>query len=130
VRQVTLLLAGSAVQRFGTALEDQQELLSGLADLAIAVLTMESAVIRAEQAIHDAPERADLHLDLARLVVADRVGPAELIARSLAATVADGDDARILQVGARRLLRGEPVDRIALARRVAAHVTTAGGYPA
>jgi len=130
VRQVTLLLAGSAVQRFGTALEDQQELLAGLADLAIAVLTMESAVIRAEQAIHDAPERADLHLDLARLVVADRVGPAELIARSLAATVAEGDDARILQAGARRLLRGEPVDRIALARRVAAHVTTAGGYPA
>jgi alkylation response protein AidB-like acyl-CoA dehydrogenase len=130
VRQVTLLLAGSAVQRFGTALEDQQELLAGLADLAIAVLTMESAVIRAEQANHDAPERADLHLDLARLVVADRVGPAELIARSLAATVAEGDDARILQAGARRLLRGEPVDRIALARRVAAHVTTAGGYPA
>jgi len=130
VRQVTLLLAGSAVQRFGTALQDQQELLAGLADLAIAVLTMESAVIRAEQAIHDAPERADLHLDLARLVVADRVGPAELIARSLAATVAEGDDARILQAGARRLLRGEPVDRIALARRVAAHVTTAGGYPA
>jgi alkylation response protein AidB-like acyl-CoA dehydrogenase len=130
VRQVTLLLAGAAVQRFGTALEDQQELLAGLADLAIAVLTMESAVIRAEQATHDAPERADLHLDLARLVVADRVGPAELIARSLAATVAEGDDARILQAGARRLLRGEPVDRIALARRVAAHVTTAGGYPA
>src|SRR5207249_2532051 len=32
VRQATLLLAGSAVQRFGTALEDQQELLAGLAD--------------------------------------------------------------------------------------------------
>jgi alkylation response protein AidB-like acyl-CoA dehydrogenase len=129
VRQVTLLLAGSAVQRFGTALEDQQELLAGLADLAIAVLTMESAVVRAEQAVHDASDRADLHLDLARLVVADRVGPAELIARSLAATVAEGDDARILQAGARRLLRGEPVDRIALGRRVAAHVTTAAGYP-
>jgi alkylation response protein AidB-like acyl-CoA dehydrogenase len=129
VRQVTLLLAGSAVQRFGTALEDQQELLAGLADLAIAVLTMESAVVRAEQAVGDAPDRAEVHLDLARLVVADRVGPAELIARSLAATVAEGDDARILQAGARRLLRGEPVDRIAIGRRVAAAVAASAGYP-
>ena len=129
VRQVTLLLAGSAVQRFGTALENQQELLAGLADLAIAVLTMESAVVRAEQAVHDAPDRSDLHLDLARLVVADRVGPAELIARSLAATVAEGDDARMLQAGTRRLLRGEPVDRIAIGRRVAAAVAASAGYP-
>jgi len=129
VRQVTLLLAGSAVQRFGTALEDQQELLAGLADLAIAVLTMESAVVRAEQAVHDARDRSDLHLDLARLVVADRVGPAELIARSLAATVAEGDDARMLQAGTRRLLRGEPVDRIAIGRRVAAAVAASAGYP-
>jgi hypothetical protein len=130
VRQVTLLLAGSAVQRFGTALEDQQELLAGLADLAIAVLTMESAVVRAEQAVADAPARADVHRDLARLVVADRVGPAEILARSLAATVAEGDDARMLQSGARRLLRGEPVDRIGLVRRVAGHVSVAAGYPA
>jgi len=130
VRQATLLLAGSAVQRFGTALEDQQELLAGLADLAIAVLTMESAVVRAEQAVVDAPARADVHGDLARLVVADRVGPAEILARSLAATVAEGDDARMLQAGVRRLLRGEPVDRIALVRRVAGHVSAAAGYPA
>ncbi len=130
VRQATLLLAGGAVQRFGTSLEDQQELLAGLADLAIAVLTMESAVVRAEQAVTDAPDRTDVHRDLARLVVADRVGPAEILARSLAATVAEGDDARMLQSGTRRLLRGEPLDRIALVRRVAAHVTAAGGYPA
>jgi len=94
------------------------------------VLTMESAVVRAEQAVTDAPNRADVHQDLARLIVADRVGPAELIARSLAATVADGDDARMLQSGTRRLLRGEPLDRISLVRRVAAHVTAAAGYPA
>ena len=129
-RQLTLLLAGAAVQRFGMDLEEQQELLAGLADLSIALFAMESAVLRAEQAANEAPDRASVHLDLARLVVADAVGPAELIARSLAATVAEGDDARLLQAGARRLLRGEPVDRIALGRRVAGHVASAGGYPA
>jgi alkylation response protein AidB-like acyl-CoA dehydrogenase len=130
VRQLTLLLAGAAVQRYGTELEERQELLAGLADLSIASLAMESAVIRAEQAVVAlAPEAAAIHLDLARAVVADRVGPAEIVARSLAASVADGDDARMLQGAARRLLRSEPVDTIALGRRVAAAVTSAGRYP-
>ncbi|HEY5488869.1 MAG TPA: hypothetical protein VIK00_03445, partial [Candidatus Limnocylindrales bacterium] len=61
--------------------------------------------------------------------VADRIGPAELVARSLATRVAKGDDARLLQAGTRRLLRAEPVDRVALARQVAGRVTSAGGYP-
>jgi len=130
LRQVTLLLAGAAVGRFGTALEEQQEILAGIADLAIGVLALESTVIRAEQAVSDAADRASVHADLARLAVADRIGPAELTARTLAASVATGDDARILQAGVRRLLRSEPVDRVPLARSVAAAVLVAGGYPA
>ena len=130
VRQLTLLLAGAAVQRFGTELEERQELLAGLADLSIAVLAMESSVARAEQAATElSADRAAIHRDLARAVVRDRVGPAEIIARGLAASVADGDDARMLQGAARRLLRSEPVDAIALGRRVASAVTAAGRYP-
>jgi len=130
LRQVSLLLAGAAVQRYGTALEEEQEVLAGLADLAIALFTTESAVVRANQARGETDAAtASCHLDLARLAVLERVGPAELIARSLAARVADGDEARMLQSGIRRLLRGEPVDRIAIARRVAAVIEAAGGYP-
>jgi alkylation response protein AidB-like acyl-CoA dehydrogenase len=128
-RQLTLLLAGAAVQRFGTGLEEQQELLAGLADLAIATLTLESAVLRAEAAaVSRAGDPAAL-VDLAKLVVADRVGPVELTARAIAARVADGDDARLLLSGVRRFLRSDPVDSIELVRRVAARVTAAVGYP-
>jgi alkylation response protein AidB-like acyl-CoA dehydrogenase len=129
LRQATLLLAGAAVQRFGTTLDQQQEVLAGLADLAIAVLALETVVVRAEQAAADAPARADDHAALAHLAVVDRIGPAELVARTLAASVAAGDDARVLQAGIRRLLRTDPVDRVPLARRVAASVMAAGGYP-
>ncbi len=129
LRQVTLLLAGAAFRRHGEGLEEEQEVLAGLADLASAVFALESAILRAEQALAEAAEAAEAHLDLARLVVAERVGPAELAARTLAAALAEGDEARLLQSGTRRLLRSEPVDRIALARRVAARVVEAGGYP-
>ena len=129
LRQATLLLAGAAVQRFGAQLEEQQEVLAGLADLAVALLALETVVLRAEQAVAEAPALADDHAALARLAVADRIGVAELVGRTLAASVAAGDDARVLQAGVRRLLRSEPVDRVPLARRVAAAVLSAGGYP-
>jgi alkylation response protein AidB-like acyl-CoA dehydrogenase len=129
LRQATLLLAGAAVQGFGTSLEEQQEVLAGLADLTIALFALESTVIRAEQAADEAPDRAAIHLDLARAAIASRIGAAEITGRWLAASVAEGDDARLLQAGIRRLLRTEPVDLVSATRTVARHVNRSGGYP-
>ncbi|HUG47138.1 MAG TPA: acyl-CoA dehydrogenase family protein [Candidatus Limnocylindria bacterium] len=128
-RTALLLLAGAAVQRYGTGLEEQQEVLAGLADLAIDLFAMESAVQRARQAVNDDSVRAPLHGNLARLVVFERAGAAEQRARALAASVAEGDEARTLAAGLRRLLRSDAVDRIALGRLVAAAVIEQGGYP-
>jgi alkylation response protein AidB-like acyl-CoA dehydrogenase len=122
-RTVTLLLSGAAVQRFGAGIEEEQELLAGLADLAIDLFAMESAVERA--AVASAP----IHGDLASLVVADRAAAVEARAKTLAARVAEGDEARTLAAGVRRLMRTDPIDRIALSRRVAAAVNTRIGYP-
>jgi alkylation response protein AidB-like acyl-CoA dehydrogenase len=122
-RTVTLLLAGAAVQRFGVAIEGEQEVLVGLADLAIDLFAMESSIERARAA------DGSVHADLARLVVADRAATVEQRAKSLAASIAAGDEARTLVAGIRRLTRGEPVDRIALGRRVASAVNTRAGYP-
>ncbi|HET8777839.1 MAG TPA: acyl-CoA dehydrogenase family protein, partial [Candidatus Limnocylindria bacterium] len=127
-RTATLLLAGAAVQRYGTGLEAEQEILATLADLAIDLFAMESAVARAQQASAD--PAASLHADLARLVVVERSAAVEARAKALGASLADGDEARTLVAGLRRLLRGEPIDAIAIGRRVAASVISRGGYPA
>jgi alkylation response protein AidB-like acyl-CoA dehydrogenase len=132
-RTVTLLLAGAAVQRYGTHLEDEQELLAGLADLAIDLFTMESVVARASAAdgAKDGPGEAAarVHADLARLLVAERLSAVEQRAKALASRVAEGDEARTLVAGIRRLTRGEPIDQIGVARRVAAAVRDRSGYP-
>ncbi len=129
LRQATLLLAGSAVTRFGSDLEAEQEILAGLADLAIACFAGEAVLLRAEQAADDDPARAGLHADLATLVVDDLLGPAELTARRLAGVMATGDEARVLAAAVRRLFRADPADLVALGRRVAAAVLAAGGPP-
>jgi alkylation response protein AidB-like acyl-CoA dehydrogenase len=127
-RTATLLLAGAAVQRHGTALEGEQEILAGLADLAIDLFAMESSLERAKLAASG--PGASVHADLARLVVAERSASVEARAKALGASLAEGDEARTLVAGLRRILRGEPIDRIALGRRVAASVIARGGYPA
>jgi alkylation response protein AidB-like acyl-CoA dehydrogenase len=129
-RTATLLVAGAAVQRHGTELEQEQEILAGIADLAIDLFAMESGVERARRSAAEGVATASVHADLARLVVADRSLQVEARAKGLAASLAEGDEARTLVAGIRRLLRGDPVDRIAIGRRVAAAVIARGGYPA
>ncbi len=128
IRTVTLLLSGAAVQRYGTALEDEQELLAGLADLAIDLFTIESVVERAAAA-SPASSTGSLHADFATFLVADRLAALEARAKSLAARVAEGDDARTLVAGIRRLMRSDPVDQIDVGRRIAAAVLARSGYP-
>jgi alkylation response protein AidB-like acyl-CoA dehydrogenase len=129
-RTVTLLLAGAAVQRHGPAIEEAQEVLATLADLAIDLFAMESALERARQAAEAPLTSAAVHAALARLVVAERSGAVEQRAKSLAASLTDGDEARTLVAGIRRLLRGDVVDGISLGREIAAAVLARSGYPA
>jgi alkylation response protein AidB-like acyl-CoA dehydrogenase len=127
-RTALLLLAGAAVQRYGTDLEEQQEILAALADLAIDLFAMESSLARA-QVSGGAAGSASMHADLARLVVAERAAASEQRAKRLAASLAEGDEARTMVAGIRRLFRTEPLDTVAVGRRVAAGVVVAGGYP-
>src|SRR5919106_294430 len=101
-RTATLLLAGAAVQRHGTALEGEQEILAGLADLAIDLFAMESSLERAKLA-PSGPGGA-VHADLARLAVAERSANVEGRAKALGAALAEGDDAPTLVAGLRRIL--------------------------
>jgi alkylation response protein AidB-like acyl-CoA dehydrogenase len=127
MRTVALLCAGSAFQRFGAGLEDQQEILADLADLSIDLLAAESALLRARAAA--GRDDAEVHVDLARAVVHERAAATEARARGLAGSLAEGDEARMLQSGVRRIMRTDPVDRVALTRRVAERVVEAGGHP-
>ena len=49
-KKVVLMVAGTAMQRYGTKLEQEQEVLSYLADILIDTYASESAVLRAQDA--------------------------------------------------------------------------------
>jgi alkylation response protein AidB-like acyl-CoA dehydrogenase len=129
-RQATLFVAGAAVQKFADRIEHEQEVLLGLADLAIEVLAMDSACLRARKTHAAGGPRAEHHADLARVIVSDGLARIETAARPVLAALDQGDTLRTMVAGVRRVLRANPADTIGLRRRIAETVIAEGAYAA
>jgi alkylation response protein AidB-like acyl-CoA dehydrogenase len=127
-KKVVLMVAGTAMQRFGTKLEQEQEVLSYLADILIDTYAAESAVLRAKAAVTDKDSKAELHQDAASVTVNEAAGRIELAARSALAAMADGDVLRTQLAALRRLLKITPVNTVTIRRKLADAVVARGGY--
>ncbi|MCY8086232.1 acyl-CoA dehydrogenase family protein, partial [Bacillus sonorensis] len=55
-KKIALLIAGLAAQKYGKAIDNEQEILVNIADIVSQVYAMESAVLRTEKAVIDAGE--------------------------------------------------------------------------
>ena len=126
-KKVVLLTAGSAMQRFGEKLQDEQEVLSYIADIVIETFAAESAVLRAQAA--QSESNASLHVDAASTYVQEAAGRIELAARSCLSAMNDGDTLRTQLAALRRLLKVTPVNAVAMRRRLADATVSGGGYP-
>ena len=127
-KKVVLLVAGTAMQRYGTALEQEQEVLSYLADVLIDTYAAESAVLRAIDAANRNVAGADLHVDAARVYTNEAAGRVELNARGALAAMAEGDTLRTQLAALRRLLKVTPINAVALRRRLADATVAKGAY--
>ena len=127
-KKVVLLVAGTAMQRYGTKIEGEQEVLSFLADILIDTYAAESAVLRAQDATNRKLSHSELHQDAAKVAVNEAAGRIELSARSALAAMADGDVLRTQLAALRRLLKITPVNTVVLRRRLADAAVAKGGY--
>jgi hypothetical protein len=126
VKKVALLLIGLAYQKFGPALEQEQEILAGITDVMMAAFALESCRIRAKRnAGSSAGKTALLYTELYEeraLREVDRCA-AEIVAACLE-TPERGAALR----NVRRLLKHDSVDIISTRRRLAKRVLEAGKY--
>jgi alkylation response protein AidB-like acyl-CoA dehydrogenase len=127
-KKVVLMVAGTAMQRFGAKLDQEQEVLSYLADIVIDAYASESAVLRARDASARGAAHVELHLDAARVFVNEAAGRIELAARACLASMAEGDTLRTQLAALRRLLKVTPVNAVAMRRRLADATVAKGGY--
>ena len=110
-KKIVLLLLGAAYQRYLTDIEEQQEVMAGIADAAILTFAMESVQLRTQKS--GGIEMVDVFL-------CDSMQSIEGIAKTVLAACAEGDSLRTQLAVLRRFAKYEPVDSIAARRRIAA----------
>lgn len=122
-KKATLLALGVAYQRFLGDLENQQEILAALCDMAMYTFAMESAVLRARKMKE--PEIVKAIVDVWSQDAMDRIASA---GRTVLAASAEGDSLRMQLAALRRFTKYEPVNRVVLQRKIAARMIAAERY--
>lgn len=128
-KKIFLLTAGVAVQKYREALSDQQEVLSLLSDLVIAIFAMESVLLRVRKAIsRNGESRFDLQIKAAKVTIHGMLPEVESKAKQILAAVAEGDELRTQLVALRRFTKYTPVNLIALRQVIARKLAEEAKY--
>jgi alkylation response protein AidB-like acyl-CoA dehydrogenase len=128
-KKIFLLAAGGAVQRFRDQLGEQQEIMSALANCAMEIYAMESALRRAQKAASRGNSAAAAMSDAARAFIYDASDRLEKEARTALAATLEGDMLQTQLAVLRRFAKHDAVNTIALRRRVADAVLAQDRYP-
>ena len=125
-KKIALLLLAQAFERFGAAMEKEQEVLSGIADVIMEVFAMESAWLRLEKQGNS----EGIAFDMTSVLLHDSMARVEVFSRTVLAACAEGDALRTNMAVLRRFAKYDPVDSIALRRRIAGRLLSTGRYTA
>jgi butyryl-CoA dehydrogenase len=127
-KEVTRFAFGVAAQKFEKALSSEQEVVSRLADMAIEVYALESAILRAEKMQKRGGSLAATAVAITQVFAADAADRLEHAAKNALAGVDRPDLIPTLET-IHTLLSHQPVNTIALRRQIADAVIDAGRYP-
>lgn len=129
MKKMVLMTAGTAAQKLGMALKDEQEILMNVADMIIEIYATESALLRAKKAIEASGEAAaELKIKMAKLYAHNAFQKCELIAKNTLAAVDSGDSLKTLQSALKKLARFDIENTIALRRAIADAIIEAEKY--
>ncbi|MEK4028276.1 acyl-CoA dehydrogenase family protein [Pseudobacillus sp. FSL P4-0506] len=119
-KKIGLLAAGLAVQKYGKALEKEQEVLANIADIVNNIYAMESVVLRTEKAIAKAgEEKAKQKLLYTQIFCQEAFNQIEADAKETLVAVEEGDTLRMMTSILRKLTRYTPINVIAKKREAA-----------
>ncbi|MDE3840042.1 acyl-CoA dehydrogenase [Bacillus methanolicus] len=128
-KKIGLLAAGLAVQKYGKALEKEQEILVNIADIVSNVYAMESAVLRTEKAIDKfGLEKSKQKLLYTQIFCQEAFNEIEQHAKETIVAAEQGDTLRMLLSALRKFTRHTPINVIAKKREAADKLIEAERY--
>jgi len=121
---------GTAVQKLGEKLKDEQEVLAHFADIAMEVYALESALLRTKKrAAARGEDAARLQEAATRCYAQDAMDKIEVSGRRLLGAVEEGDTLRTLLAALKRFTKREVCNTVALRRQVADAAIEQVAYP-
>ena len=130
LKKVFLMVAGSAAQKYGTELEQHQQLLMAASDILIEIYMSESAILRTEKNIkRTGLESQATQLAMTQLYLFNAVDIIQTKAKEAIISFAEGDEQRMMLMGLKRFTKytNQP-NVIALRNQIAADVEQHGKY--
>ena len=129
-KKAILMVAGAAAQKFMMDIENQQEILMKLADMAIDVFGAESALLRTEKLVSKVGEDgASMQLEMSRCFLSDALERIFLSGKHAVSAFAEGDELRMMLLGLKRFTRFEPYNTIAGRQKIAQFMIDKNNYP-
>ena len=120
MKKLFLMAAGNAAQKFQDALDNEQEILVRLADMAMEIFAVESALLRTKKIVANMGEdEARLPLAMTQVLVNDMVPKLESWAKEVLAGTLEGDTLAKTLSGMSILTSVKPINTNALRREIA-----------
>jgi len=122
-----LFAMGIAVQKHGTALDQQQEVVANITDILMNAYALESATLRAEK-IARSGKNAQNAKEMTAVFSRGAMETIESAAKTVLAACSEGDALRTNLAILKRFTKADLVDTIGLRKNIAARLLEAGKY--
>jgi Acyl-CoA dehydrogenases len=123
-KKIGLLILGVAYQRFLGAIDEQQEVMAGIADTLMTAFAMESVYLRTQKL----QGRSAIAAGMTSVFLRESMEQIEGFARNVIAACSEGDTLRTNLAALRRFTRFQPVNAVEARRAIAKRLLEAERY--
>jgi len=128
-KKAILMVSGAAVQKLMMKIENEQEVLMNIADMAIETFNAESVLLRVMKLVDQRGEAAcQQHLDIMHTYLYDAADKINKSGKDAVNSFAEGDEQRMILMGLKRFTKAEPFNSKEGRRRIADKMIAAVKY--
>jgi len=129
LKKAILLTAGAAVQKLMMKIENEQEVLMNIADMAIETFNAESVLLRVMKIVDQRGEAASQnHLNIMHTYLYDAADRINKSGKDAVNSFAEGDEQRMILMGLKRFTKTEPFNSKEARRAIADKMIGEGKY--
>ena len=129
MKKAVLMVAGAAVQKLMMQLQQEQEIIMNIADMAILTFNAESALLRLMKLqATKSNEQTTIESDMVHCYFIDAIDKLNKAGKDALNAFAEGDELRMMLLGLKRFTKTQPFNTKEARRRIAQHLINQNKY--